>query len=354
MAATSSSLPPGRLLPATRSSGDAPPAFDPAEIVAYYGFPTRYDGTGTTIAMVSLYGGFRQSDLDTYFAYGGRPVPAIEVVGVDGASNDPDAAPEANGELVLSMEMLGSMAPGARLVVYVAANTMQGMLDGLSTAIFARSPATDVLCLTWAIDEAGMQGMTAEMLSDLMDDARVLGLPVCAPAGLWDGGSFRPTVLASHPFVLACGATRAARAGTGLAERPMTDAAIPAAGSALWPMAQYQAGALGRQGRDADGRLVPDVCALADPRIGYRCYLEGRWTSVTGVGAAACAWAALLARLRQALGRPWGMVSDLYAVLGPGGALAQLPGAGPGWDSRTGWGAPDGERLLAQLASADR
>jgi kumamolisin len=84
------------------------------------------------------------------------------------------------------------------------------------------------------------------------------------------------------------------------------------------------------------------VCALADPRIGYRCYLDGQWTSVTDVGAAACTWAALLARLRQALGRPLGMVSGLSTVLGPDGALAQLPGAGPGWDSRTGSGAPDG------------
>jgi kumamolisin len=354
MAATPSSPPPARLLPATKSGGGAPPAFDAAEIAAYYGFPARYDGTGTTIAVVSSYGGFRQSDLDTYFAYDGRPVPPIDVVGVDGAVNDPDAAPDANGELVLSLEMLGSMAPGARLAVYVAPNTEQGVIDGLSTAIAARSPVTDVLCLTWALDEATIPGMTARVLNDLMEDATVLGLPVCAPAGLWDGGRFRPTAPASHPLVLACGATRAARAGTGLAERPMTDAAIPAAGSSLWPMDQYQARALGRSGRDAGGRLVPDVCALADPRIGYRCYLDGQWASVTDVGTAACTWAALLARLRQALGRPFGMVSAVTTVLGPGGALHQLPGAGPGWDSRTGWGAPDGERLLAHLAPTDR
>src|ERR1700728_3836350 len=125
MAAAPSSPPPARLLPATKSSGSAPPAFDPAEVAAYYGFPARYDGTGTTIAVVSINGGFRQSDLDTYFAYGGRPGPAIHVVGVDGASNDPDAAPEDNGELVLSLEMLGAMAPGARLVAYLAPITEQ-------------------------------------------------------------------------------------------------------------------------------------------------------------------------------------------------------------------------------------
>jgi kumamolisin len=354
MAATPSSSPPGRLLPATRSSGGAPPAFEPAEIASYYRFPAQYDGTGTTIAVVSLYGGFRQSDLDTYFAYVGLPAPPIEVVGVDGAVNDPDAMPEANGELTLSLQMLGSMAPGARLVVYIAENTERGVFDGLTEAIFAQSPGTDVLCLTWAIDEAALPRMTAEALSERMAEAAAFGLQVCAPAGLWDGGSFQPTLLASHPLVLACGATRTARAGTGLAERPMTDAAIPPAGSALWPMAQHQASALGPQGREGAGRLVPDVCALADPRIGYRCCLDGRWTSVTDVSAAACVWAALLARLRQALGRPWGMVPDLYTVLGPGGALAQLPAAGPGWDSRTGWGAPDGERLLAQLALTDR
>ncbi len=54
MAATPSSPPPARLLPATKSSGGAPAAFDPAEVAAYYGFPAPYDGTGTAIAVVSI------------------------------------------------------------------------------------------------------------------------------------------------------------------------------------------------------------------------------------------------------------------------------------------------------------
>jgi hypothetical protein len=51
------------------------------------------------------------------------------------------------------------------------------------------------------------------------------------------------------------------------------------------------------------------------------------------------------------------MVSDLYSTFGPAGARRQLPAATkatakPAWDHRTGWGVPDGERMLSALAQA--
>ena len=52
------------------------------------------------------------------------------------------------------------------------------------------------------------------------------------------------------------------------------------------------------------------------------------------------------------------MTSDLYTVLGPAGALARAGGtaeaARPGWEAGTGWGTPDGERLLAVLQNPRR
>jgi kumamolisin len=195
------------------------------------------------------------------------------------------------------------------------------------------------------------------MIDESMTAALLRGLPVCAPAGVWAAGTLLPAYPGSHPLVLACGATRAVRQGAGLTEQPMVSTAGPPSGSTLWPMDRWQSKGIGRAARrGARGRLVPDVAALADPEAGYRCYVNGQWASVSGPGTASCLWAGLLARLHQARGRPWGMVSDLYSTLGPAGVMAAVPAAQPGsrpapaWDSRVGWGSPDGERMLAALS----
>jgi kumamolisin len=358
---TTSAQPHGRILPAPVARAGERPGFDMRAIASYYAFPARFDGTGTTIAILSLYGGFRRSDLDAYFSSVGLGTPAIDVIPVGGAANNPVADPRANVELVMSLEMLGSIAPGARLAVYIAPNTEQGVVDGLSKAIFDQEHHADILCLTWAADEAGASGMLARMIDDSMKTALVRGLPVCAPAGLWADGKLRPTYPGSHPLVLACGATRAVRQGSGLTEQPMMATASQPAGSVLWPMDRWQAKGIKRAVRRAvRGRLVPDVSALADPEIGYRCYVNGQWVSVSDPGIASCLWAGLLARLHQARGRPWGMVGSLYSTLGPAGTLTAVPAAkagsrpAPAWDSRVGWGSPDGERMLAKLTAVSR
>lgn len=350
-----SPAPDERLLPAPETRAGEAPGFDPGKIAAYYAFPRQYDATGTVIALVSLYGGFRRSDLDTFFSAMGLPVPAIDVIGVDGAVNNPVADPDANAELVMSLELLGSLAPGARLAVYLAPNNEGGLIDGIKAATFGTSPQTDVLCLPWCVAEEQMYPMLSDLLGDCVTDAFVQGLPVCAPAGFWSDGRLHPTVPGSHPFVLACGATRAVPGRGGLAERPITNDPGSPSASTLWPMERWQTGTIRNRKAAARGRLVPDVGALADPAIGYRCYINGQWGSVSAPLAPACVWAALLARVHQALGRPWGMVGDLYSTLGPAGALKPVPAAGAGarqrptWNSGTGWGAPDGERFLAAL-----
>lgn len=200
-----------------------------------------------------------------------------------------------------------------------------------------------------------MSPALAATVNSVMQDATVLGLPVCAPAGVWAGGTLRPAFPGTHPDVLACGATRAARQGAGLAEQPMVNTAGPPSASTLWPMEPWQAQAIGIAG--VPGRPVPDVSALAGGEVGYRVHVNGGWTSLTGPGAAACLWAGLLARLRQALGRPVSVAGSLYRTLGPAGCLLPVPAlpqgarSAPAWDSRVGWGSPDGQRILAKLSA---
>ena len=59
----------------------------------------------------------------------------MTAVSVDGGTNSPGTDPNADGEVMLDIEVLGAVAPGAKIVVYFAPNTDQGFIDALSTAV---------------------------------------------------------------------------------------------------------------------------------------------------------------------------------------------------------------------------
>ena len=94
-----------------------------------------------------------------------------------------------------------------------------------------------------------------------------------------------------------------------------------------------------------------------------RCSIDGNKAIIGGTSAVAPLWAALTARLVQALGKPLGLLQPaLYAGVAAG---AVQPGfrditvgnngqfqAGAGWDACTGLGVPDGDELLAALRGA--
>jgi kumamolisin len=340
----------GRLLPKPRPCADGNIGFDARDMASYYGFPAGFDGTGTVIAFVSLSGILRRQDVDIYFSAMPGPAPEIEVISL----TDSTSTPAADAGLTVSLELLGSAAPGARLAVYLADGTEQGVLNGLGAAIHSTVRPADVVCLTWTLDEASLGPKLAGVIHRLLEEATVLGLPVCAPAGVWADGSLHPGFPGTDPYVLACGTTRAVQQGGGLLEQPMVSTAGPPAASILFRMEPWRAQAIGKAGASMSHRPVPDVSALADEEIGYRVHINGLWGSVRGEGAAVCLWAGLLARLRQALGRPWDVTGSLYRTLGPAGCLSPVgtsqPGKAPGWDARVGWGSPDGQRMLARLS----
>src|ERR1039457_3648650 len=69
-----------------------------------YNFPTQYqgkqlDGTGQTIAIVELGGGFRTSDLKVFFNEIQVPFPSVASISVDHAGNHPTTADSDDGEV---------------------------------------------------------------------------------------------------------------------------------------------------------------------------------------------------------------------------------------------------------------
>jgi len=333
-----------------------PEGFSAWDLVSHYRFPAELDGSGISVALVRLYGGFRRSDVEQYFAAAGRSAPVIETVSLGGEANNPVADPPANTELVRDLQILGTAAPGARVTVYFASNSDQGVMDGIVSAIHDRDRENTIICLTWEVPEAEIDPMLAGAVDRALQEAVLLGKLVCAPAGSWTAGGLVPCYPGTDPLVLSCAATRAVAVGGDFAERPVPAGPGSIAASQRQARPKWQARTGGREARRIPGRLVPDVSCLADAERGYRCYVNGRWGAVGGVGAAVCMWAGLMARIQQSAGRPGLMIPNLYERVGPGGALAPADPASPrgAWTPATGWGTPDGQRLLSALTANPR
>jgi kumamolisin len=120
--------------------------------------------------------------------------------------------------------------------------------------------------------------------------------------------------------------------------------------------------------RDFDGRIVPDVAAIASVR-GYQMIFNGTPARSGGTSAAAPVWAALITRATAAAGGGQRFLTPVrYRPSPEGKPLGQAvcnditigmnvsepqPGIGysaqPGYDAVTGWGTPDGIALTEAL-----
>ena len=368
---------PGGPAPAAAPAA-APTSYTPPQVAALYQFPAGTDGTGHTIAIVELGGGFGSSDLDPYFAGLGLPVPSVTAASVDGAVNQPGQDPNgADGEVLLDIEVAGAVAPGAAQVVYFAPNTDQGFVDAVTTAVHA-TPTPTVVSISWGQSEDSWTAQARTALDQAMADAAALGVTVCVAAG--DNGSSdgqggsgaHVDFPASSPHALACGGTSLrGDAGTGVisSETVWNDGGSGGATgggvSDTFSLPSWQAAAgvpvrTGAAAGTAAGRGVPDVAGCADPQTGYQVRVDGQSTVIGGTSAVAPLWAALISRLAQSAGKSFGLIQPLlYAGVTAGTAAAGFRditsgsngaySAGPGWDACTGLGSPEGSPLPATV-----
>ena len=131
-------------VPSTKAAG-GPQPFNPPQLAQIYNFPSGVDGTGQVLGIIELHypngSGYSLTELKKYFLSNLQlpKVPTVVSVSVDGADNKPGTNPNdpnnADAEVVLDIEVAGSIAPGAKIVVYFAPNTGQGFLDVITTAI---------------------------------------------------------------------------------------------------------------------------------------------------------------------------------------------------------------------------
>ncbi len=360
---------------AAAAGAAAPTSYTPVQVAQAYNFPADTDGTGQTIAIIELGGGFGPADLDSYFSGLGIATPSVTAVGVDGGTNEAEQDPKgADGEVLLDIEVAGAAAPGARQVVYFAPNSDRGFVDAVTAAVHA-SPTPTVVSISWGQSEDSWTGQARTAMDQAFADAAALGVTVTAASGDNGSGDRVPDgkahadFPASSPHALACGGTSLRldpATGTIASETVWNDGAHGGATGGgvsdvfALPAWQASAGVPAIVGTTKIGRGVPDVAGNADPRTGYQVRVDGQDTVVGGTSAVAPLWAALICRLAQATGQSFGLMQSLlYAevtagVAAPGFRCIETGNNGAyqaclGWSACTGLGVPDGPALLARL-----
>ena len=197
----------------------------PPQVAKLYNFPSNLDGSGQCIAIIELGGGFRTKDLTAYFKSLGIKKPKVTAVSVGGAHNEPDGpTKDANGEVMLDIEVAGAVAPGAKIAVYFAPNTDEGFLGALNAAIHDNVRNPSVISISWGAAEANWTEQAKSDFDSACADAATMGITVTVSAGdhgapdTEDPAEKRANVdfPASSPNVLACGGTRLIGDATGI------------------------------------------------------------------------------------------------------------------------------------------
>jgi len=342
-------------------------SYTPRQVAGLYQFPLDVDGAGQTVGILELGGGYKTADLKNYFSGLGIEEPEVVSVSVDGGANTPTKANSSDAEVLLDIEVIGSIAPGAQIVVYFAPNTDQGFQDGLTTAIHDTTHKPSVISISWGGAESTWTAQAMTALDSAAQDAAALGVTICAASGdsgSSDGvsdGANHVDFPASSPHILGCGGTSLQSAnGVIESETVWNDGAQGGATgggySAQFPLPSWQASDKITPPAKL-GRGVPDVAGDADPETGYQVLVDGQSLVIGGTSAVAPLWSGLIALLNQKLGKPVGFLQPvLYGLPASDDALHDITqgsngaySAGPGWDACTGLGSPDGMDLLTAL-----
>jgi kumamolisin len=359
----------------TQHTARSPIAF----IADRYRFPPNLTGRGECIGILAFGGNPCLSDLIRFFEQEIGIVPELQFVSA-GAAKQPNGNSQHDTETTLDIEIAGALAPGARIVVYFATNDERGWLDIVSHAIHDEKNQPSVLSISWGTTEDCWRLETIHSLDELFEEASGLGITICAASG--DGGcgtdvhgNCRVTFPASSPFVLACGGTsigaddvevvwnvtNESASGGGISDRIARPPWQPPLADALSKSSPT------RGNLTFDGRQLPDVSGLAGNF--HNVYVGGGYRyGARGTSVVAPTWSALIARLNEGLrerGQPpvgyfhprlyrdhciqqafCNITTGHNDPFGSSGYQARS-----GWNFCTGWGTPDGTKLLEALCA---
>jgi len=372
-----------RLHSLTASRVKTRPWFFPAELAHIYDFPAG-DGAAQVVGILEFGGGYFPSDLATFSRTAGVPAANVLPISVDHAATDQHDGAE--GEVMLDIEVIAGVCPQATIPVYFSSFTEKGWVDVLDAAIHDAQNKPTVLSISWgdAEDHASWTKQAIDQVDQAFQEAALLGITVCVASG--DDGSddqvgdghAHVDFPCSSPFVLAVGGTTLRRRGTTITEKAWKDGdglrrdhgGSTGGGVSVrfdrpaWQNVNVQSV---NPGANA-GRVVPDVAADASAHTGYFMVVDGKAGVNGGTSASAPLWAALIARINGALPaakRVGYLTPLLYKAAGAttvgaqgcrdittGNNITAAVGgyvSGAGYDAVTGWGVPEGNKLLNVL-----
>jgi kumamolisin len=383
-------------------------ALTPSDLEQHYDFPPG-DSADQRIAIVEfgspLQGGgmlppaYFPDDVSAFCKEQKRPLPSVktEPVGLAPLTSEQYEAlnPEEQrdvldltSEVMMDIEIIAALCPKAQISVYYAGWGQDGWVNLLDRVMKDR-PVVLSISYGLAEDSSDWSKSAIDAINDALQAVAMIGCTVCVSSGD-DGSGCNATDTRAHvefpscsPFVLAVGGTMISNRSGAEEEvvwwqspgRRAGDGHSGATGGGVsihfarpsWQTVQVASLNHG----SFDGRVVPDVAALAGPPF-YELTMLGQSAPNGGTSAAAPLWASLIARIDAQL--PAGkrqrfLPRLLYASTATGhlvGAAAcrdittgnnashPQPGKGyqatQGFDAVTGWGVPAGKALLAALS----
>jgi subtilase family serine protease len=339
-------------------------AFTPKQLKAHYGIPftqgagksaVTYDGTGQTIALVEGYG-YPDIETDaneaaTLFGLPKFTASSLSIVYPEGQPLNPNAGVISgwDGEIALDVQSAHAMAPGAKiLVVASSGQDNEDQLNSLNYIFNGGHPRANVVSSSWENDSEILSGRLEESaFTNILSAGAHAGIAFQFSSG--DGGDLglgTPVgdvmVPANSPYVTAVGGTSILNdpyktgswivTGWGNNQLFLYDVYVEDPvegyyrGGAGGGESQYFTAASGinakpswQRALGANGRLVPDIAALADPFTGFTVVLTSNGKQngevVGGTSLACPIFSAIWAVADQYEGKPLGQAAPkLYKL----------------------------------------
>ena len=379
------------------ASGSLPP-LGPADLGARYNFPAG-NCAGQKIAIAEFGGGYFASDVTAYCTKFSRPVPQIQTVAVDApaftlaqilALPKQQRAEQLDEsiEVMMDVEIVAGLCAGADISVYFSTFDQRGWVDLFDKVIEARPV---VVSVSWGLaeDDSSWSASARTAIDNRLNSARLLGITVCISSGddgsgdQIDDGKGHVDFPSCSPNSLSIGGTMLTKSGSTVKEVTWWDSpgrrtnngggATGGGVSIFFPRPAWQSVKVKSiNAKSIDGRVMPDVAALAGEPM-FDLIIVGHPQTNGGTSASTPLWASLIARINgqlPAAKQQRFLTPLLYQNAGTGKSVGAAssrditsgnntsnpePGkgykAGPGYDAVTGWGAPDGVKLLAALTA---
>jgi len=346
----------------------------PTDVLSFYNIQALrdagLDGTGQTIMLPEIDDLPNTSDLDKFASkFGLPPFASVLTVKRDPSWGTPE---KPQGETVLDLEIIHSVAPMAKLVVYLSAPDFghgERAFDQMVTDHLG-----SVISESLGSCEPDTPSGARNVYASIQDRAVVLGISHFVASG--DNGAYTcgldqeaagsfPSTL---PTVTSVGGTSVFESASGVYYKeyawgsPLDQSGSGGGASQFYAIPSYQKNEAKSAGKGQ--RQVPDVSADADPSTGFHIIFGGHDGQAGGTSAATPLWAATVALINQDLKkkglREVGFANPALYWMGENAArLSPQPfhdvsagnnlgfDAATGWDFATGWGSMDAAALDA-------